>query len=92
MTRDPEHIAIQVTAATDELLVMTEIYYPGWRATVDGVETPILRADYAFRAVPVRAGSHRVEMIFDPWSVKIGIGITLAALCVALAGLWLVRR
>jgi hypothetical protein len=87
-TREPEHIALQVIAATDELLVTSEVYYPGWRATVDGVETPILRADYAFRAVPVRAGAHRVDMVFDPWSVKIGIAVTLLTLITAIIGIF----
>jgi uncharacterized membrane protein YfhO len=36
--------------------------------------------DYAFRAVTVRAGAHRIEMIFDPWSVKVGIAVTLLTL------------
>ncbi|MDE3089697.1 MAG: YfhO family protein, partial [Chloroflexota bacterium] len=75
--REPEHLVMSVNAPTDELLVLSEVYYPGWRATVDGVETPILRADVALRAVALRAGAHRVEMIFDPWSVKIGMAVTL---------------
>ena len=90
--REPEHISLQVTAATDELLVMSEVYYPGWRAEVDGVETPILRADYAFRAVPVRAGLHHIEMIYDPWSVKIGMTITLLTLITVIVGMSMSRK
>ncbi len=87
--RTPERIVMTVNAPADELLVTSEVYYPGWRATVDGVETPILRADYAFRAVPVRAGAHRIEMIFDPWSVKVGIFVSaLTVLLVILGGLF----
>jgi len=80
--RAPEHLVLSVDTPIDQLLVLSEVYYPGWRATVDGVETPILRADVALRAVPVRAGAHRVEMIFDPWSVKLGIAVTVATLVV----------
>ena len=73
----PEHLVLSINSLTDELLVISEVYYPGWRATIDGIETPILRADVALRAIPVRAGPHKVELIFDPLSVKIGIVITL---------------
>ena len=51
------------------------------------VRSNILRADYAFRAVPVRAGTHRVDMVFDPWSVKIGIAVTLLTLITAIIGI-----
>jgi uncharacterized membrane protein YfhO len=68
----PEHIAIDVDASSNGLLVLSEVVYPGWRATVDGVETPILQADVALRAVSVPAGRHRVEMVFQPASVTIG--------------------
>ncbi|CAG0945381.1 hypothetical protein ANRL1_02311 [Anaerolineae bacterium] len=77
----PEHVRVTVNAPADGLLVLSEnFYYPGWRATVDGVETPILRANIAQTAVPVRAGAGRVEFAFDPWSVKTGIAISLITL------------
>lgn len=84
--RDPEHLVFSFRTPTDELLVVSEVYYPGWTATVDGVPTPILRADDALRAVPVRAGAHRVEMVYDPWSVKIGMGISLATVLALVVG------
>ena len=91
--REPERLVMSFRTPTDSLLVLSEVYYPGWRATVDGVPTPILRADVALRALAVRAGEHRVEMVFDPWSVKIGIGITLATLLwvTMRVGVWLAR-
>ena len=75
--RAPEHLVLLVDTPVDQLLVLNEVYYPGWRAMVDGVETPILRADVALRAVPLRAGAHRVEMAYDPWSVKVGMAVTV---------------
>jgi len=78
--RDAEHWRFAVNAPADGLLVTSEIFYPGWRAFVDGIETPIVRANVALRAVPVRAGARVVEMIFDPLSVKAGIVVTLFAL------------
>jgi hypothetical protein len=83
ITREPEHLVLSFSTPTDGLLMLSEVYYPGWRATVDGEPAPILRADVALRAVPVRAGQHQVEMVYDPWSVKIGIGVTVATLAAA---------
>lgn len=85
--RDPEHLVILVNAPADGLLVLSEVYYPGWSAAVDGASAPILRADVALRAVPVRAGAHRIEMIFDPGSVKIGMAISIATLLMVLLGM-----
>ncbi len=79
-SKEPERIVLTADAPADSLLVMSEVFAPGWRATVDGAPAPILRADVALRAVALRAGAHRIEMVYDPWSVKIGIGLTLVTL------------
>ncbi len=84
--RDPEHLVMSVNTPTNQLLMLSEVYYPGWRATIDGAPTPILRADYALRAVTVPAGSHQIEMIYDPWSIKVGIGVSLATLLLTAFG------
>ncbi len=85
----PENVRATVNAPTDGLLVLSEhYYYPGWRALVDGVATKILRANVAMSAVPVRAGAHQVEFRFEPWSVKIGLGISLLALSYIGMTLW----
>ncbi len=89
--RDPERLVILADAPADGLLVLSEVYYPGWRATVDGAAAPLLRADVALRAVPVRAGAHRIEMVFDPWSVKAGIAASLASFLVVI-GILILRR
>ncbi len=84
----PEHARVVVNAPADGLLVLSEnYYYPGWRAVVDGTPAPILRANVALSAVPVRAGTKQVEFIFDPWSVKVGIAITVVTLLVIIATL-----
>ncbi len=65
------------------MVVVSELFYPGWRATVDGTDTPIYRADHALRAVLVPAGRHSVEMVFDPLSFRVGAVISLATLLAA---------
>ena len=67
---------IEVNTGTEGVLFLSDPFYPGWRAEVDGKPAPILRANYAFRAIPVPAGSHRVTMTFRPASWYIGLGIS----------------
>jgi hypothetical protein len=66
-------------------LVLTDAYYPGWRAYLDGEETPVLRADYLFRAVALPPGRHLVQFRYQPESFEAGLAIT--RLTLALLGL-----
>ena len=49
-------------------LVIADSFVPGWSAVEDGRPVPIVRADYAFRAVPVSPGTHEVVLTYHPWS------------------------
>jgi uncharacterized membrane protein YfhO len=70
--------------------VVADTYDPGWKATVDGRDAPLLRANLAFRAVPVDAGRHTVEMRYRPAAVVIGLAIS--GLTAMVAGAALVAR
>jgi hypothetical protein len=61
-----------VTNSCDGYLVFSEPYYPGWRVYVEGKQVPILRANYAFSAVFLEAGKHKVERHYRPNSVLFG--------------------
>lgn len=51
-------------------MVCSEVWFPwGWRATIDGKEAQIGRVDYVLRAIRIPAGTHNVEMTFDPQSM-----------------------
>ncbi|HTF87746.1 MAG TPA: YfhO family protein [Planctomycetota bacterium] len=63
-------------------LVLTQPWYPGWRARVNGVDQPIVRANYAFGAVKVEAGESLVELDYAPRSFAFGAWISLASLVV----------
>lgn len=82
---------IVLTSETDGdgFLYLSDTYYPGWRAYVDGKETKIYRANLAFRAIEVPAGRHTVVFRYVPVAFYLGLCLTLIgiALCV-----WLLFR
>ncbi len=52
--------------------MLSEVWYPeGWKATVDGIEVPLVRANYILRALPIAAGRHTVELSFEPSGRKL---------------------
>lgn len=61
-------------------LVLSDAFYPGWQATVDGKPVKIYRADYAFRAVPLSEGTHLVHFLYNPSTYRLGRSISLATL------------
>ena len=90
--RLPNRLSLEVDTDADGILVLSEIEYPGWRATVDGKDTPILRADTILRAIPVQAGTHQVEMVFRPLTATVGLALSLLTLLAGLAGVLWSRR
>ena len=81
----PHQVRLETSAVDEALLVLSDTYYPGWRAFVDGQEQPILRGDLLFRVVAVPAGEHVVEFRFEPASVRIGLLVSALALLVVAA-------
>jgi len=81
---------IEANAARPALLVMSEIFYPGWRARVDGQVVPLMRADDVISAICLPAGEHHITLRYEPTSFKLGCVATglcvLAALALPLIG------
>lgn len=88
----PAEIEVEVEVDRPGLLVMTDSYYPGWRASIDGQATTIWPADLLFRSVLVPPGRHQVRMWYEPLSVRAGGMLSLLALAANGAALWLGRR
>jgi len=80
----PNEVRLVVHTDVPALLVLSDVYYPGWQAYVDGEPVPIYRTDVTFRGVVVPPGSHRVRMRFWPSSLRLGLGLALAGLAVLL--------
>jgi hypothetical protein len=68
----PEAIAIQATLESPGYLILSDAWYPGWRATVDGERAVIERANTMFRAIYLPAGAHEVHLTYHPVSFYAG--------------------
>jgi hypothetical protein len=91
-TLHASRFTLHVTTDTPALLILSEIHYPGWQATVDGQLAPILRAYYTLRAVPVPPGEHTVELTFRPATFTIGAVISAVSLMVVILTLFLAGK
>jgi hypothetical protein len=81
----PDRVVIDATAGSPALLVLTDTYFPGWVAEVDGMPAEIVRADHAFRGVLLDVGPHRVVFRYTPASVRVGGLLSAAGLLIVLA-------
>jgi uncharacterized membrane protein YfhO len=68
-----------VARTTPGWLVALQTFYPGWHARVNGNDVPIERANVAFSAVPVGAGTSDIVLSYDPLSVRLGVLISLVS-------------
>ena len=66
---EPNRLTYEVNSDKGGVVVFSEIYYPGWTATVDGEETELGRVDYVLRALKVKPGKHEVVLSFFPKSI-----------------------
>ncbi|WP_426736144.1 YfhO family protein [Myxococcus faecalis] len=88
---EAERLEFDVESPRDAVLIVNDAWFPGWTATVDGVETPILPANVAVRAVPVKAGRHRVTLTYRDVAARWGLGVS-AMTFLGLLGFAVVRR
>lgn len=90
---EPDRIDLRVAATSPALLMLSEVWDPGWSATVDGVDAPVLVADSILRAVPVPSGEVRVVLRYEPPLLRIGAAVTVATLLLTVAlAVWLASR
>ena len=88
-TDDPDTVRFEATVATDTLVVLSEVAYPGWVAEVDGEPTDILTADHTLRAVVVPTGEHVVTLRYDSPATRLGLLVTGLTLLLVV-GAWLI--
>jgi hypothetical protein len=76
----PERVELEASLERPGLVILADIYYPGWKLTIDGKEAPVYRANRMMRAAAVPSGTHRLVYRFDPGSYRLGKVISLVAL------------
>ncbi len=77
LSRTPTNLSIEVQANQSSLLVLSEMFYPGWKARLDGRDVDLWRVDYNLRGVSVPSGRHLVEFRYAPMSINLGAAISL---------------
>jgi len=91
----PNRMELDVHAAGRALLVLSELYYPGWAASVNGKPARIWKVDGFLRGIVVPLGDSQVSLRYRPASIYIGAAVTVAAFVSILSApiwLWLLRR
>jgi hypothetical protein len=88
----PERIRLRVTANDASLLCLSDVWYPGWSARVNDRPFPLVRVNGAFRGVPVPAGTHEVELRYEPGPFRAGVWVALVAAAAVVAGAFLLSR
>lgn len=77
---NPNRIEIDINVTIPSMLVLTEVWYPGWKAFVDNKQTKIYRVNYCQRGIWLDKGSHYVKLEFKPLAWRIGTGISLGTM------------
>ncbi|MEW6511330.1 MAG: YfhO family protein [Bacteroidota bacterium] len=87
-------ISVNVSSAGRGILVLSEMYFPGWNAYIDGAPAAVFRTDWSLRGVVVEQGNHSVEFRYEPRSFALGTVVSggTALLCLAGAAFSLLRR
>lgn len=86
----PNHLTYQSSSPVEAVGVFSEVYYnheKGWKAYIDGTETPHFRADYILRGLRIPAGDHKIEFKFEPSSFYFGNRIAMVASILLILGL-----
>ncbi|MFH1485283.1 MAG: YfhO family protein, partial [Chloroflexota bacterium] len=84
---EPDRVVVEVEMPREGYLVLSDTYFPGWRAQVDGQEKPVLRADHVFRAVRLQEGKHTVTFRYSPDSFKLGLYVSFLSFALLMLGL-----
>jgi hypothetical protein len=76
----PDRIALTADSPDAAYLFLSEIFYPGWEASIDGQPARILRGNYLFRVLELPKGRHSIVLEFAPWTIRLGTGVTIVVI------------
>ena len=93
LEEEPNRLVIETQSVTPALLVVSEVIYPGWVATVDGRTTPIHATNFILRGIAVPAGTHRVELRYTAPAARNGALISMLSLgLIGALAVWSVKK
>ena len=92
LVREPNRLSLHVDSDRPALLVLAENWFPAWKATVNGVEAPVLRANHTLRAIPVPEGESEVALTYSSGSLRFGLLVSLLSLLILGTGALLAHR
>ena len=82
----PERIDVAVTTDRTAILLLSEVWYPAWKGSIDGHPQDIMIGDHSLRAIPVPAGTHTVTMVYRSSAFSTGAWISIVALLLSIGG------
>lgn len=86
----PTNVTIEVNTPISGMVILSDTFFPGWTARVDGEPSRMYRAYYALRGIPVRDGSHQITLRYEPVTFKIGILLSAAGILFSIGLSWYV--
>ncbi len=89
----PQRTVLDATLARPGLVILAEVFYPGWTLTIDGQAAPIYRANRLMRGAAVKEGKHRLVYTYEPRSFQVGAALSLVGLVALVASsAWSLRH
>ena len=83
--QSPNQLVFDAVASGPALVVLSDNWFPAWKAWVDGVESPVLRADHTLRAVAIPAGQHRIEFRYQSALLRASLALSIACMLIVMA-------
>jgi len=86
--------SVKISTSTEEegFLILSDIYYPGWKAKIDNDETDVFEANLALRGIYLPSGQHEIEFFFEPSSLQKGATISIITIVAISIYSWIVRN
>lgn len=88
----PDRVIINTSSSGNNLLFISDTYYPEWRVKIDGINSQLLIADYAFRAVAVPGGDHTIEFFYDPQGFKLGVALSVIGVFIIFVVVFYIKK
>ena len=91
LSENPNRLDLSLNSISSGWLVVSDVWYPGWYALVDGNVTPIYQANYLFRAIFLNPGEHNITFVYRPLSFWLGFGLSVLAWLILVIGWWVIN-